>query len=103
MNDEAQAEVQAQLWAMCKEKLASFVKAPVPIEAQVAVFTAVHNWQMNAVIDKQQTERYQKREQRADEPATDKQKAYADDLEIDYPPNITKKELSKLIQDAQTR
>jgi hypothetical protein len=99
MSDEAQAEVQAKLWALCCEKLSAVTKAPIPIEAKVAVFTAVHNWQMNAAIDKQQTERYAKKQAQQDEPATDRQKAYAEDLGIEFADGITKKELSKLINE----
>ena len=99
MSDEAQIEQQVQLFIAVKEKLAAKIKSPCPVEIQVAVFTAVHNWQMNAVIDRQQTERYAKKQQSAAEPATAKQKAYADDLDIEYPENITKAELSKLINE----
>jgi len=99
MSDEAQIEQQVQLFLAVKEKLAGSIKSPCPVEVQVAVFTAVHNWQMNQVIDRQQTERYAKKQQSAAEPATAKQKAYADDLEIEYPENITKAELSKLINE----
>jgi len=99
VTDEAQTEQQVNLFLMVKEKLAARMKSPCPVEIQVAVFTAVHNWQMNTVIDRQQTERYAKKQQSAAEPATAKQKAYADDLEIEYPENITKAELSKLINE----
>ena len=99
MSDEAQIEQQVNLFLAVKEKLAAKIKSPCPVEIQVAVFTAIHNWQMNAAIDRQQTARYAQRQQQQDEPATDKQKAYADDLEIEYAANITKKELSKLINE----
>ena len=99
MTDEAQTEQQVNLFLMVKDRLAARIKSPCPVEIQVAVFTAVHNWQMNAAIDRQQTERYAKKQQSAAEPATAKQKAYADDLEIEYPENITKAELSKLINE----
>jgi hypothetical protein len=99
VSDEAQVEQQVQLFVAVKEKLAAKIKSPCPVEVQVAVFTAVHNWQMNAAISKQQDERYAKKQQSAAEPATAKQKAYADDLDIEYPDNITKAELSKLINE----
>lgn len=99
MTDEAQIEQQAQLFCKVKERLAAVIKSPCPVEIQIAVFTAVHNWQMNAAISKQQDERYKKKQQSDDEPATAKQKAYADDLEIEYAETITKKELSKLINE----
>lgn len=99
MSDEAQIEQQVQLFIAVKDKLAAKIKSPCPVEIQVAVFTAVHNWQMNAAISKQQDERYKKKQQSDDEPATARQKAYADDLEIEYTENITKKELSRLINE----
>jgi len=99
VSDEAQIEQQVNLFLAVKEKLAAKIKSPCPVEIQVAVFTAVHNWQMNAAIDRQQTERYAKKQAQQDEPATDKQKAYAEDLHIEFPENITKKELSKLINE----
>jgi hypothetical protein len=99
VSDEAQMEQQVNLFLMVKEKLAARIKSPCPVEIQVAVFTAVHNWQMNAAISRQQTERYKKKQQSDSEPATDAQKRYADDLEIEYPENITKAELSKLINE----
>jgi len=99
MTDEAMTEQQVNLFLMVKEKLAARIKSPCPVEVQVAVFTAVHNWQMNAAISRQQDERYKKKQQSDNEPATDAQKRYADDLEIEYAENITKKELSKLINE----
>ena len=99
MTDEAQTEQQVNLFLMVKEKLAARIKSPCPVEIQVAVFTAVHNWQMNAAISRQQDERYKKKQQSDDEPATVAQKNYAYDLGIEYPENITKKELSKLINE----
>jgi hypothetical protein len=99
VSEEAQISQQVNLFLMVKEKLAASIKSPCAVEIQVAVFNAVHNWEMNAAIDRQQTERYAKKQQSAAEPATAKQKAYADDLDIGYPDNITKAELSKLINE----
>jgi len=99
VTDEAQTEQQVNLFLMVKEKLAARIKSPCPVEVQVAVFTAVHNWQMNAAIDRQQTARYEKKQQRDDEPPTAAQLRYAEDLEIEIPANCTKKQLSKLINE----
>lgn len=98
MSDEAQIEQQVQLFIAVKDKLAAKIKSPCPVEIQVAVFTAVHNWQMNAAIDRQQTARYAKKQQSDDEPASTAQKNYAYDLGIEYPDDITKKKLSELIK-----
>ena len=99
MSEEAQIEQQVNLFLMVKEKLAAKIKSPCAVEIQVAVFTAVHNWEMNAAIDRQQTARYAKKQQSDDEPATTAQKNYAYDLGIEYAENITKKELSKRINE----
>ena len=90
-------EVQADLWETCSVALSKRLKAPIPIEAKIAVFTAVHNWQMNEAINRQQNERYAKKQERAEEPPSDKQISYAKDLGIVIPEGCTKKELSKLI------
>jgi len=90
-------EVQADLFVLVKDKLAARIKSPCPVEVQIAVFTAVHNWQMNEAINRQQNERYAKKQERAEEPPSDKQISYAKDLGIVIPEGCTKKELSKLI------
>ena len=90
-------EVQADLFVLVKDKLAARIKSPCPVEVQIAVFTAVHNWQMNEAINRQQNERYAKKQERAEEPPSDKQISYAKDLGIEIPEKCTKKELSKLI------
>jgi hypothetical protein len=99
VTDEAQTEQQVNLFLMVKEKLAARIKSPCPVEVQVAVFTAVHNWQMNAAISRQQDERYKKKQQSDDEPPTAAQLRYAEDLEIEIPEGCTKKQLSKLINE----
>jgi hypothetical protein len=99
VTDEAQTEQQVNLFLMVKEKLAARMKSPCPVEIQVAVFTAVHNWQMNAAIDRQQTARYAKKQQTDDGPPTEAQLRYAEDLEIEIPEGCTKKQLSKLINE----
>jgi len=97
MSVEAMVEVQADLFVLVKDKLAARIKSPCPVEVQIAVFTAVHNWQMNEAINRQQNERYAKKQERAEEPPSDKQISYAKDLGIEIPEKCTKKELSKLI------
>lgn len=62
MEVQALVEREVELFCMVKERLASKLKAPISVEIQVAVFTSVHNWQMNKAIDAQQTERYQSRQ-----------------------------------------
>jgi hypothetical protein len=99
VTDEAMTEQQVNLFMMVKDKLAARIKSPCPVEIQVAVFTAVHNWQMNAAIDRQQTARYEKKQQSDNEPPTAAQLRYAEDLYIEIPANCTKKQLSKLINE----
>ena len=68
MDVQALVEREVDLFCMVKERLASKLKAPISVEIQVAVFTSVHNWQMNKAIDEQQTSRYQSRQQPAQHP-----------------------------------
>jgi hypothetical protein len=99
VSEEAQIEQQVNLFMMVKDKLAARIKSPCPAEIQVAVFNAVHNWEMNAAINRQQNERYAKKQQSDDEPPTAAQLRYAEDLEIEIPDKCTKKQLSKLINE----
>lgn len=99
MSTEARIEVEADLFLRVKEALAARLKSPCPVEIQVAVFTAVHNWQMNEAINKQQNERYAKKQERAEEPPSDKQISYATDLGITVTAGMTKKQLSELIKE----
>ena len=102
MNRLAVIEDQVNLFLEVSEKLSAKIKAPIAPEFKIAVFQSVNNWMMNETIDKQQSERYAKKQQSADEPATIAQKNYAQDLGIEYPDNITKKALSKLINEAKS-
>lgn len=98
MTDEAMTEQQVNLFLMVKEKLAARIKTPCPVEIQVAVFNAVHHWQITLHIDKTRETQYTSRQQQQDEPASTAQKNYAYDLGIEYPEDITKKKLSELIK-----
>jgi hypothetical protein len=101
MNRLAVVEDQVNLFLEVSEKLSAKIKAPIAPEFKIAVFEAVNNWMMNEMIDKQQTERYAKKQQQADEPPSQAQLNYAQDLGISVPQGCTKKQLSKLINDAK--
>ena len=97
MSVEAMVRVQVDLWELCSVALSKRLKAPIPIEAKMAVFNSVHTWQITHYIDKQRETQFQQRQERAEEPPSDKQISYAKDLGIVIPEGCTKKELSKLI------
>ena len=98
MSDDALIEQQVELYCKVSEKLSAHLKAPIDYTIKVAVFEAVHNWQMNAAIDKQQNARYEKKQQQTEEPPSEKQIKYAEDLGIVIPAGCTKKQLSELIK-----
>jgi hypothetical protein len=101
MNRLAVVEDQVNLFLEVSEKLSAKIKAPIAPEFKIAVFQSVNNWMMNEMIDKQQTERYAKKQQQQDEPPSQAQLNYAQDLGIEVPAGATKKQLSKLINDAK--
>jgi hypothetical protein len=100
VSTDARVEVEADLFLRVKDALAARIKSPCPVEIQVAVYTAVHNWQMNEAINRQQNDRYAKKQERQEEPPTEKQIKYAEDLGITVTPGMTKKQLSELIKAA---
>ena len=86
------------LYCKVTQKLAAKLKAPVDYAVKIAVFEAVHNWQMNEAISRQQNDRYEKKQTSAGEPPSQAQLKYAEDLEITIPEGCTKKQLSELIK-----
>jgi hypothetical protein len=102
MDVDALIEEQAKLYNKVKDKCALVFNKPA-IQAEVeAVFVSVNNWQMNAAINRQQNERYEKKQQQIDEPPSQAQLRYAEDLRIEIPEGCTKKQLSKLINEAKS-
>jgi hypothetical protein len=101
MNRDAVVEDQVELFHKVAEKLAARMKAPIDVQIKLAVFQQVNNWMMNETINKQQNERYAKKEQKAEEPPSAAQVAYAEDLGIAIPEGCTKRQLSKLIEQAK--
>lgn len=98
MDRTAVLEDQCKLWIQVCEKLTALQESPSNIEGKVAVFQAINNWMMNQEISRQQDARYEKKQQSSDEPPSDKQVKYAEDLGIEIPKNCTKKQLSELIK-----
>jgi len=102
VNRLAVVEDQVGLFCEVSEKLSSKLKAPIAPEFKIAVFQSVNNWMMNEQIDKQQTARYSQKQQQQDEPPSQAQLRYAEDLGITIPQDCTKKQLSKLINEAKS-
>lgn len=98
MSDDALIEQQVDLYCKVAEKLSAKLKAPIDFTIKVAVFEAVHSWQMNKAIDSQQNARYEKKQQPGGDPPSQAQIKYAEDLEITIPEGCTKKQLSELIK-----
>jgi hypothetical protein len=98
MSDDALIEQQVELYCKVAEKLSAKLKAPIDYTIKVAVFEAVHNWQMNKAIDGQQNARYEKKQTSAGDPPSQAQIKYAEDLGISIPDGCTKKQLSELIK-----
>ena len=98
MNRLAVVEDQVGLFLEVSEKLASKLKAPIPAEVKIAVYTLVNNWMMNDTINTQKNQRYEKKQTQQDEPPSPAQIRYAEDLGIEIPQGCTKKTLSNLIK-----
>jgi len=80
MDVDALIEEQVKLYLKVKDKIHALTNRPPVIEEAIEVFRSVHNWQMNKTIDKQQTARQEKREEKQDQPPTEKQLVYIEAL-----------------------